>query len=99
MESIRECNPAGRCTHRRYSNGYEEWSEYDSDGNWTHFRDSDGDEWWRGYDAKGNCTHYHNSDGDEWWRESVPQEVRDTYHELVALAEEDKMGDWLEGGE
>ena len=46
MKPIQEYDGDGNLTHRRDSNGFERWWEY-QDGNLTHIRDSNGHEWTR----------------------------------------------------
>ena len=57
-------------THsKENSDGYEWWSEYDSNGNEIHFKNNDGYEWWSEYDSNGNEIHHKDNDGYEWWKE------------------------------
>ena len=56
--------------HRKSSDGYEIWYDYDSNGKLIHFKDSNGFENWSDYDINGNLNHFKNSDGDEFWCDS-----------------------------
>ena len=63
--------------HRKDSDGYEVWNEYDNKGNEVHHKTSDGLERWGEYDNKGNVIYSKDSDGEEWRKIYNPEEEVD----------------------
>ena len=62
-------NGVKKYEHRKDSNGFEWWGEYDNKGNEIHYKNSNGFEWWNEYDSKGNNIHFKNNNGYEVWNE------------------------------
>jgi YD repeat-containing protein len=69
VKEIIKKDKRGNIIYKRFSNGYECWSEYDKNGNIIHYKTADGYECWNEYDKNGNEIYYKNSKGYERWRE------------------------------
>jgi len=64
------CSVCKRFGYRKYSDGYEEWYEYNEKGNMIYSKHSSGHEIWFEYDEKGNEIYFKNSSGYEVWYDS-----------------------------
>jgi len=53
--------------HIKYSNGFEQWREYNDQGKAIHYKDSDRFEEWNEYDDQGKLIHIKDSNGYEEW--------------------------------
>ena len=62
-------NGVKKYTYYKDSDGFESWSEYDSNNNEIHYKSSNGDEYWREFDKNNNEIHFKNNTGFESWKE------------------------------
>lgn len=60
----------GNVVHRKDSDGYESWYEYDENNNEIHYKNTNGYEVWYEYDENNNIIHTKNSFGSEAWYDS-----------------------------
>ena len=68
-------NGVKKYTYYKDSNGFETWSEYDSNDNVIHSKSSRGYEYWREFDKNDNLIHSKDSNGGETWSDENPKNM------------------------
>ena len=67
----------GNLVHKKCSEGFEYWREYNERNNLIHYKNSEGFEYWNEFDENNNRIHHKNSYGFEYWNDSEGNKISD----------------------